>query len=71
MTIHDFTAYIEDTLIPDLREAGMDYTADDFKTAVSHIQTLVLALTGIRDGKPGLRTATEIFDAATNILNAD
>jgi hypothetical protein len=30
----DFVEYLTDTLIPDLKESGMDATAEDFETAV-------------------------------------
>lgn len=33
-----FVAYLEETLIPDLRESGRDLTADDFETAIKIIK---------------------------------
>lgn len=33
----DFREFLSETLIPDLRESGMDSTADDFETAVSYL----------------------------------
>lgn len=33
----EFIEFLEHTLIPDLRESGMDATADDFKTAVDYM----------------------------------
>ena len=29
-----FIHFLEETLIPDLKESGMDFTAEDFETAV-------------------------------------
>lgn len=34
----EFVSYLEDTLIPDLRESGSDATADDFEEAVFWIE---------------------------------
>lgn len=34
----DFVEYLEKTLIPDLKESGREYTAQDFETAVKHIR---------------------------------
>ncbi|MDD5651644.1 MAG: hypothetical protein PHF86_14715 [Candidatus Nanoarchaeia archaeon] len=34
----DYIDYLEGTLIPDLREAGMDATADDFETVVEMLK---------------------------------
>ena len=33
-----FIEYLEDTLIPDFIESGMEYTAEDFKTAVYYLK---------------------------------
>ncbi len=33
----DFCRFIRETLIPDLRDSGRDYTADDFETALKFI----------------------------------
>ena len=42
----DFVAYIEGTLIPDLREGGRDCTADDFETLLRIIADLQLRAGG-------------------------
>lgn len=34
----DFLLYLEETLIPDLRESGHDATADDFERCVEMIR---------------------------------
>lgn len=34
---YEFVEFLENTLIPDLKESGMDATAEDFETAVSFI----------------------------------
>ena len=34
LTKEEYIAYLETTLIPDLRESGMEATAEDFETAV-------------------------------------
>lgn len=41
----DFVAYLQETLIPDLRESGKDATADDF-------ETLILFINGARGMTP-------------------
>ena len=33
-TKEQFICFLEETLIPDLKESGMDFTAEDFETAV-------------------------------------
>tara|TARA_R110000824_G_scaffold41862_1_gene124081 strand:+ start:801 stop:965 length:165 start_codon:yes stop_codon:yes gene_type:complete len=33
-TKKDFIDFLQDTLIPDLRDSGLDATADDFDTAI-------------------------------------
>lgn len=38
--IADFVSYLQDTLIPDLRDSGLDATADDFDTCVRIIEQL-------------------------------
>ena len=38
--ITQFTDFLKSTLIPDLRESGKEYTADDFKKAVTIIEQL-------------------------------
>jgi hypothetical protein len=38
--IAQFTDFLTSTLIPDLRESGKEYTADDFKKAVTIIEQL-------------------------------
>lgn len=40
MTHAEFTEYLENILIPSLRESGHDATADDFAQAALHIQSL-------------------------------
>jgi len=40
----EFTQYLVDVLIPDLRESGSDATADDFTEAVYWIAKLRLEL---------------------------
>lgn len=37
MNRKEFVSYLQETLIPDLRESGSDATVDDFKTAISMI----------------------------------
>lgn len=37
----DFIEYLEQRLIPDLKESGMGYTAEDFETAMKHIRRLM------------------------------
>ena len=33
-----FIRFLEDTLIPDLKESGMEFTAEDFETAVYYMK---------------------------------
>jgi hypothetical protein len=33
-----FIQYLKETLIPDLRDMGMEYTADDFETAIDYME---------------------------------
>lgn len=39
-TLEGFTAYLERTLIPDLKESGSTATAEDFETAVNFLKQL-------------------------------
>ena len=34
----DFISFLKHTLIPDLKESGMDATAEDFETAVYYME---------------------------------
>ena len=36
--VRDFCDYLTDTLIPDLREAGRNSTADDFEQSVKYMR---------------------------------
>jgi len=33
-----FIGFLENTLIPDLKESGMEFTAEDFETAVYYMK---------------------------------
>jgi hypothetical protein len=48
----DFIAYLQETLIPDLRESGRDFTADDFETAIRFMQ----------EGTKDLKVAVDVSD---------
>lgn len=39
-TLDNFKTYLESTLIPDLKETGMEATAEDFETALAFIRAL-------------------------------
>ena len=34
----EFVRFLEDTLIPDLKESGLEFTAEDFETAVYYMK---------------------------------
>ena len=36
----ELVTYLENTLVPDLRESGMECTADDFQDCAAHIEAL-------------------------------
>ena len=42
MTREEFTRYLTEYLIPDLRESGRDTTADEFEIAVKFIEDIGL-----------------------------
>ena len=49
MSTEDFLSFLQDTLIPDLKESGHDCTAEDFETCVSIIRAKHNALSVITE----------------------
>jgi hypothetical protein len=40
--IEEFIAYLENTLIPDLKESGHEYTAEDFEKCIAIMRNLMI-----------------------------
>jgi len=58
----DFIDYLENTLIPDLKESGRVMTAEDFETAVAFMR--------VAPGDP-VTTLTTVTDAGCNTIIGD
>lgn len=62
--IDSFTEYLNDTLIPDLKESGAEYTAEDFETLVGFLENP-------KRKKSQGRTVQEFADFLENTLIPD
>jgi len=61
--LEEFTGFLRETLIPDLRESGRDSTADDFETAAEVIEAKELEVEEL------IRERTAIVKAFEKVLD--
>lgn len=64
-----FIRFLQDTLIPDLRESGRDCTADDFCTCIQIIDSLVDQINNLQESIDGVMKINKtLSQRATNSL---
>lgn len=67
----EFVLFLRETLIPDLREAGTEYTADDFDTAADMISALAAVVDALwPDGDADAEWTTDTIENVARACEA-